>query len=45
MVYVKICARKNVPVYCNKATSIDMENDAVARVKQQVKHRAKLVKT
>ena len=24
MVYVEICARENVPVYCNKATGIDM---------------------
>ena len=45
MVHVEICARKNIPVYCNKATSIGMENDAVAGVKQQAKHRVKLVKT
>ena len=34
MVYVEICARENVPVYCNKATDVDMQNDAVAGVKQ-----------
>ena len=34
MVYVEICARENVPAYCNKATDVDMQNDAVAGVKQ-----------
>ena len=24
MVYVDICARENAPVYCNKATGVDM---------------------
>ena len=32
LLYVEICAREDVPVYCNKGTSIDMQNDAVARV-------------
>ena len=33
MVYVEICARENVPVYCNKATGVGiMQNDAVADV-------------
>ena len=32
MVYVEICARENVPIYCTKATGIDMQNDAVAGV-------------
>ena len=36
MVYVEICARENAPVYCNKATCVDMLNDAVAEVKQYV---------
>ena len=34
MVYVEICARENAPVYCNKATGIDMQNYEVAGVKQ-----------
>ena len=34
MVNVEIYARENVPVYCNKATDVDMQNDAVAGVKQ-----------
>ena len=34
MLYVEICARENVLVYCNKATGADMQNDAVAGVKQ-----------
>ena len=34
MVYVEICARENAPVSCNKATCVDMVNDAVAGVKQ-----------
>ena len=33
MVYVKICAREDVPVYCNKATGIDMQNDVAAGLK------------
>ena len=33
MVYVEICARENVPVYCNKATSVDLQNDTVTEVK------------
>ena len=33
MVYVEICARENAPVYCNKPTGVDIENDAVAGVK------------
>ena len=36
MVFVEICARKNVPVYCNKATGADMQNDTVAGVKQYI---------
>ena len=36
MVYVEICARVNVPVYCNKAAGIDMQNYAVAGVKQYI---------
>ena len=36
MVYVEICARENAPVHCNKATGIDMHNDAVAGVKQYI---------
>ena len=34
MVYIEICARENAPVHCNKATCVDMQNDAVAGVKQ-----------
>ena len=34
MAYVKICAREKVRVCYIKATGIDMQNDAVARVKQ-----------
>ena len=30
--YVEICARESVPVYCNKATGLDVQNDAVAGV-------------
>ena len=33
MVYVEICAREDVPVYCNKATGIDMQNDVAAGLK------------
>ena len=36
MVYVEICARQNAPVYSNKATGIDMQNHAVAGVKQYI---------
>ena len=36
MAYVEFCARVNVPVYCNKAASIDMQNYAVAGVKQYI---------
>ena len=36
MVYVEICARENAPVYCNKATGVDMQNDAVTGVKQYI---------
>ena len=36
MVFVEICARENVPVYCDKATGVDMQNDAVAGVKQNI---------
>ena len=32
--YFEICARENVPVYCNKAKGVDMENDAAAGVTQ-----------
>ena len=32
MEYVEICARESVSVYCNKATGLDMQNDAVAGV-------------
>ena len=34
MVYVEICAREDVLVYCNKATGAGMRNDAVAGVKK-----------
>ena len=34
MVYIEICARENVPVYCHKATGVDMQNDVVAGIKQ-----------
>ena len=34
MVYVEICARESVPVYCNKAAGVDnTQNDAAAGVK------------
>ena len=36
MVYVEICARKIVSVYCNKTTGVDMQNDVVAGVKQYI---------
>ena len=36
MVYVENWARENAHVYCNKATGVDMENDAVAGVKQYI---------
>ena len=36
MVYVGSCARENAYVYCNKATGVDMQNDAVAGVKQYI---------
>ena len=36
MVYLETCARENAPVYCNKATGVDMQNDALAGVKQYV---------
>ena len=36
MVYVEISAREHVPVYCNKATGLDMQNDTVAGVKQYI---------
>ena len=29
LVYVEICTTENVPFYCNKATGVDMQNDAV----------------
>ena len=32
MVYVKICARGNASVYCNKAIGSDRQNHAVAGV-------------
>ena len=35
-VHVEICARGNVPVYCNKATAIAMQNHAAAGVKQYI---------
>ena len=34
MVYFQICAIENALVYCNKATCVDMLNDAVPSVKQ-----------
>ena len=34
IVCVEICARENVPVYCNKATGAGMQNDTVSGVKQ-----------
>ena len=36
LVYNEIFARENVPVYCNKAKGVDMQNDAVAGVKQYI---------
>ena len=36
VVYIEICARENVPVYCNKETGVDMQNHAVAGVKHYV---------
>ena len=36
MVYVEIRARKNVSVYCNKATGVDMQNDAITGVKHHI---------
>ena len=36
MVHVEICARGNVPTHCNKATGVDMQNDAIAGVKQYI---------
>ena len=36
MVHVEICARQKAPVYSNKATGIDMQNHAVAGVKQYI---------
>ena len=36
MVYVEICAKENAPVYCDKATCVDVLDDAVARVKQYI---------
>ena len=36
MIYVEICARENVPVYCKKATGVDMQNDAVTGAKQYI---------
>ena len=36
MVYVEICAKENSPVYCDKATCVDVLDDAVARVKQYI---------
>ena len=36
MVHVEICARGNVPIYCNKATGIDMKNHAAAGFKQYI---------
>ena len=36
MVYVEICARGDVSVKCNKATGINIQNHAVARVNQYI---------
>ena len=36
MIYVEICARENVPVYCKKATGVDMQNDTVTGAKQYI---------
>ena len=36
MVSVEICARENLPVYYNKASGIEMQNDAVAGGKQYI---------
>ena len=36
MVYVEICARGNVPAYCNKTTGVDMQNHVFAGVKQYI---------
>ena len=36
MVSVEICARENLLVYCNKASGIEMQNDAVAGGKQYI---------
>ena len=37
ILFVEIFARENVPVDCNKATGVDMQNDAIAGVKQYVR--------
>ena len=36
MVFVEICARENVPIYFDKTAGVDMQNDAVAGVKQNI---------
>ena len=36
MIYVENCARANVPAHCNKATGINIQNHAVAGVKQYI---------
>ena len=36
MVYVEICAKENAPVYCDKATCVDVLDDAVAGVKRYI---------
>ena len=36
LVYFEICVRENAPVFCNKATGLDMQNDAVGGVKQYI---------
>ena len=36
MVWVEICARGSVLVYCNNATGVDMQDDALTGVKQYI---------
>ena len=36
ILFVEICAKENVPIYCNKATGVSLRNDAVAGVKQYI---------
>ena len=36
IVYDEIYARENASIYCNKSAGVDMQNDAVAEVKQYI---------